>query len=597
MGSARPFMAAIGISLFIAAGFPARQATAQQATASTAETLARLSATIAGQYPSARVLVLARGNCILHEYYAANNSPAVPWPMHSVTKSVLSVLVGIAIDRGLLRLDQKLPELVAEATEGTIDPRAADVTLRDLLTMTSGFAPHEMVEVPGVWNSSVWMIRRTVKYPPGTYFYYDDQGANLIAIILSRAVGGNIAEFAKNELFAPLQIDRYQWAVDGDGNLPGYSGLLLTGRDMAKIGLLYLQQGRWRERQVARSAFTPSVSVIMVVRDEETALPVKLQNLTALDYPHDRLEILVVSDGSTDGSDAILRQWAEQGAIRPIFVAEHNGKAFGLNQAIPVAQGEVVVFTDVRQTIEPKAIRLLAENFADASVGCASGELMLGDPQGEESASGMGLYWRVEKKVRELESLSGSTIGATGALYAARKNLLVELPPDLILDDVFLPMSVLRQGFRVVFDPRARAWDKADLGTGREFWRKVRTLSGNYQLVEAAPWLVSRENPSRWDFISHKLLRLVVPFALAGLLLSSAWLSGPFFLTCLVAQIGFYTLSLLAAIPARLGLVGRVADAAPARIPNRHRYAESGPGPPRSVQASPVGRATYRDRP
>jgi CubicO group peptidase (beta-lactamase class C family) len=254
MGSARPLMAAIGISLFVAAGFPARQTTAQQATASTAETLAKLSATIAGQYPWARALVLARGNCILHEYYA-NNSPEEQWPVHSVTKSVLSILVGIAIDKGLLRLDQKLPELVAEAREKTIDPRAADITLRDLLTMSSGFDPHERVEVSGVWSSSVWMIRRTVKYTPGTHFYYDDEGANLIAIILRRAVGGNIAEFAKNELFAPLQIDRYFWAVDSDGNLPGFSGLLLAGRDMAKIGLLYLQQGRWRERQVVSEAY------------------------------------------------------------------------------------------------------------------------------------------------------------------------------------------------------------------------------------------------------------------------------------------------------------------------------------------------------
>lgn len=264
MGSARPFMAAIGISLFIAAGFPARptaaqqattqQAVAQQATASPAETLARLSATIADQYPSARALVLARGNCIIHEYYA-NNSPDLPWPVHSVTKSVLSILVGIAIDKGLLRLDQKLPELVTEATEGTIDPRGAGITLRDLLTMSSGFASQEMVEVPGVWNSSVWMIRRTVEHMPGTYFHYDDQGTNLIAIILKRAVGGNIAGFARNELFAPLQIDRYIWVADRDGNLPGYSGLQLTGRDMAKIGLLYLQKGRWRERQVVSEAY------------------------------------------------------------------------------------------------------------------------------------------------------------------------------------------------------------------------------------------------------------------------------------------------------------------------------------------------------
>src|SRR3954452_122516 len=185
MGSARPFMSAIGISLFIAAGFPVRQTMAQQATASTAETLAKLSATIAGQYPSARALVLVRGNCILHEYYAYN-SPDGQWPVHSVTKSVLSILVGIAIDKGLLRLDQKLPELVAEATEGTIDPRAADITLRDLLTMSSGFAPREMAKVSGVWNSSIWMIGRTVMHPPGTHFDYDDEGTNLIAIMLRR---------------------------------------------------------------------------------------------------------------------------------------------------------------------------------------------------------------------------------------------------------------------------------------------------------------------------------------------------------------------------------------------------------------------------
>ena len=174
----------------------------------------------------------------------------------SVTKSVLSILVGIAIDKGLLRLDQRLPELIAEATERPIDPRAADITLRDLLTMSSGFDPHhEMVEGAGVRSSSVWMIMRTVRHTPGTHFYYDDEGTNLVAIILRRAVGGNIGEFAKIELFGPLQIDRYLWIVDGDGNLPGFSGLLLTGRDMAKIGLLYIQQGRWRERQVVSKAY------------------------------------------------------------------------------------------------------------------------------------------------------------------------------------------------------------------------------------------------------------------------------------------------------------------------------------------------------
>ena len=321
-------------------------------------------------------------------------------------------------------------------------------------------------------------------------------------------------------------------------------------------------RSRWRTKPVLRGKVTPAVSIVMVVRDEEGALPRKLRNLVALDYPRDWFEIVVVSDGSADGTEAILQDWMQRGEIRSIVLPVHGGKAIGLNHAIPEARGEVVVFTDVRQMIDPGALQLLMENFADPGVGCASGELMLGNPEDGESSQGMGLYWRVEKKVRELESLSGSTIGATGALYAARRTLLTPLPLDLILDDVFLPMGVVRQGFRVVFDPRARAWDHADLGSGREFGRKVRTLSGNYQLVQVAPWLLSRQNPVLWDFLSHKLLRLFVPFALAGVLLSAAWIRGPFYDACLVAQLGFYALSLLARRHARLGVVSRVADAA-----------------------------------
>lgn len=326
-------------------------------------------------------------------------------------------------------------------------------------------------------------------------------------------------------------------------------------------GWLWLRS-RLRTKAVLRGAVTPAVSVIMVVRDEEVALPVKLRNLTTLDYPRDWMEVLVVSDGSKDGTEAILQDWTERGEIRSILLSENGGKAIGLNHAIPEARGEVVLFTDVRQMVDSGAIRLLMENFADPAVGCASGELMLGSPEDGESLRGMGLYWRVEKKVRELESASGSTIGATGALYAARRTLLTELPADLILDDVFLPMGVLRQGFRVVFDPRAKAWDQPDLGSGREFWRKVRTLSGNYQLVQVAPWLLSGQNPVLWDFVSHKLLRLFVPFALAGVLFSSAWIGGPFYKACLAAQLCFYALSLLAGMRARLGVVSRVADAA-----------------------------------
>src|SRR5207245_11726765 len=121
-----------------------------------------------------------------------------------------------------------------------------------------------------------------------------------------------------------------------------------------------------------------------------------------------------------------------------------------------------------------------------------------------ETAKGIGLYWRIEKKIRELKSASASVLGATGALYAVRRNLLAELPSETILDDVFIPLHVARQGARVVFEDRARAWDVADLWSGREFARKVRTLTGNDQLLQLAPWVLTSDNPVRFQFVWSK---------------------------------------------------------------------------------------------
>jgi cellulose synthase/poly-beta-1,6-N-acetylglucosamine synthase-like glycosyltransferase len=326
-------------------------------------------------------------------------------------------------------------------------------------------------------------------------------------------------------------------------------------------GWLWLRV-RLRPRPTQQAAVTPSVSVVMVVRNEAAVLERKLENLLRLHYPEELREIIVVSDGSTDATPAILARYESAGKIKAIFLTQFSGKPAGLQESLLAARGEVVVFTDVRQMIEADALCLLMESFADSSVGCVSGELMLGDPESGESARGMGLYWRMEKKVREWESASGSVVGATGAFYAARRELIVPPPPETILDDVFIPMQIVRQGWRVGFDPRARAWDAPDLGGAREFARKVRTLGGNYQLLQLSPWLLSGKNPLRFEFISHKLLRLLAPFALAATLLTSAVLSGPVYRAALVLQLAFYGLSLLAMAHVRLGPIGRLSDAA-----------------------------------
>jgi biofilm PGA synthesis N-glycosyltransferase PgaC len=312
---------------------------------------------------------------------------------------------------------------------------------------------------------------------------------------------------------------------------------------------------------VQHGEYHPSVSVVMVVRNEEKCLQQKINNLLNLDYPANLLELVVVSDGSTDGTERILRE-CDDPRLRLVLNQLSRGKAYGLNDGIQIARGELVMFTDVRQKIEPSALRMLAANLIDQDVGCVSGELMLGDIESGEAKEGMSLYWRIEKKVRELESASGSVVGATGAIYAVRSELLVNVPEGTILDDVYIPMQVAKQGKRVVFEPHARAWDSADLGSGREFARKVRTLSGNYQLLQLAPWLLSGKNPIRFEFVCHKLLRLIVPFALLVAFVASALARGTGYRILWLLQVAFYGLALLAFLRMGSGLFARASNAA-----------------------------------
>ncbi len=337
----------------------------------------------------------------------------------------------------------------------------------------------------------------------------------------------------------------------------------------ALIGYSYLGypgwlwvKSKWSPRPVRRSHDEPTVSAILVVRNEEAVVARKLDNLLALDYPAEKLEVVVVSDGSDGRTPAILGDYAARGRVKMLLKPAAQGKAAGVNDAVGMASGDLLLLTDARQQIEPQALRYLVENFGDPEVGAASGELMLGDPQTGEAGKGMGVYWRIEKRIRELESASGSVVGATGAIYCIRRSFFEPLPAGTILDDVLLPMQVVRQNARVIFDSRARAWDSPDLGDSREFNRKVRTLSGNYQLLQLAPWLMGWSNPIRFEFISHKLSRLAVPFALMALLVASLFLPEPFYRAALIAQLVFYALSVIAIAGMRIGPLARIADPA-----------------------------------
>jgi poly-beta-1,6-N-acetyl-D-glucosamine synthase len=302
-------------------------------------------------------------------------------------------------------------------------------------------------------------------------------------------------------------------------------------------------QVRLHARPIGRGIFTPAISIVIAARNEEANLPAKLENLRLLDYPRDRMQIVIASDGSTDRTAGILLEHA--GTICPVILDQSYGKASALNEAVKQATGEILVFLDARQLVETDAVSELVSCFADPTVGAVSGELLLESGSGAPSSDALGIYWTIEKAVRKLESASGSVVGVTGAIYAIRRELYSHIPQGTILDDVFVPMQVARRGQRVVFQPSAIARDRLFSEKGKEFSRKVRTLTGNYQLLRLAPWLLSPANPLLFRFVSHKLLRLLVPLLLILMLVTSGMSKGPFYRAAFWIQVLFYGLAIL----------------------------------------------------
>ncbi len=215
------------------------------------DALASLPALLAERYPTIRSLVVARGGCVAFEYYRKGLIAQSRSPVHSVTKSVLSILVGIALGGGHLRLDQKISELLPEASNPAVDPRVRDITIRDLLTMTSGFDLASFGAEAGIPPSEIWQwpLYRHLQHPPGVQFHYDTDAVNLLSVILTRATRQNSLTFAEQNLFGPLGITDFTWIADSNGSLDA-DALALTARDMARIGLLYLRDGRWGDRQI-----------------------------------------------------------------------------------------------------------------------------------------------------------------------------------------------------------------------------------------------------------------------------------------------------------------------------------------------------------
>ncbi|WP_238149658.1 glycosyltransferase family 2 protein [Dyella jiangningensis] len=287
--------------------------------------------------------------------------------------------------------------------------------------------------------------------------------------------------------------------------------------------LVWLWARLW-PRPVRKQSYLPTVSVIIVVRDGVRHIRSKLKNLRALDYPPEYIEIIVACDGCTDRTAALVRH-AHDPRARVMDFPVPRGKALCLNDAVATARGDVLLMTDVQHKLSPLALRELVDNLGDLRVGAVSGSLDLENVH-SAFAHGVNAYWRYEKFIRTQESRCASAVGASHALYAVRRDLFQPLPPDTLLDDVLLPMRVAAAGHRVVFEPRAVVWGEPAQDPLTEQPRRLQASLGCFQLMELAPWLLSpSRNPLWFQFVSHKLLRLLAPWLLLSLLLSSAFLA------------------------------------------------------------------------
>ena len=302
---------------------------------------------------------------------------------------------------------------------------------------------------------------------------------------------------------------------------------------LSLIGILYTYLGypaviwilaRLRPQPWKVAPLTPSVSIVLAVHNGAALLPAKLQHLLCLDYPHLK-EIFVISDGSTDGTAELLAR-QQHPLIKSIVLKEHAGKAVAVNRGVALATADVILFVDIRPEIGPGSIQQMMENFADPNVGGVAGELILRQDGHDATSTAVGgFYWRYEQWIRKCEATFDSPVGVYGGFYAVRRELAVQQPAGMILDDMFQPLSIIRQGYRSVIDANACVFDMWPKNVEDEFHRKVRTLAGNFQLLQLAPWTLTLQNRTLFQLISHKLMRLLVPYLMLMTLISTLAIS------------------------------------------------------------------------
>jgi cellulose synthase/poly-beta-1,6-N-acetylglucosamine synthase-like glycosyltransferase len=302
----------------------------------------------------------------------------------------------------------------------------------------------------------------------------------------------------------------------------------------------------FRKNKYGKREIFPIVSVIITAHNEEKRIGQKLENTLKSDYPHEKLEIIVASDHSTDRTVEIIEQFMPQGIILHNY-SERHGKHYCQAEAVNQARGEIIIMTDATTFLNEDAIRLIVENFADPRIGVVSGMDKVATEDGE--VEGEGLYVRYEMLLRSLESSVGSLIGASGSFYAIRKSICVFIYPDKS-SDFYLPLIAFTKGFKSIQDERSIGFYKVLYDPSKEFERKVRTVVHGIDVLLNFKHIL---NPFKYglysiQIISHKLMRWLVPFALIGALLANSVLvdSATMFKITLLLQFLLYAMTFLA---------------------------------------------------
>lgn len=285
-----------------------------------------------------------------------------------------------------------------------------------------------------------------------------------------------------------------------------------VGRD-----LRYLNDRADRRRKVVRDDELPPVSLIIPAHNEQDCCWGKVENLKRLDYPPEKIEIIFISDGSTDKTGEILARWTASN-VRVILLPERRGKASALNYGIAHSNNNLLILSDAATLFAPDAVKKLVRHFRDPVIGVVCGALQF---QGNaEHRQTEGVYWRYETAMRLMEARLGVTLTASGAIYAIRRECYRQLPPNVLVDDFVVPMNARRAGYQVVYDPEAMAIDFGAGSVADEFTRRVRLAIGSFKAL-AELSLVPLEPLTFLAFVSHKILRWVLPLLMIGLLTSN----------------------------------------------------------------------------